>query len=95
MGVGTPDSSGVARRASPDRPLLINRSSPCVEMCPGATVSMLDPSIDHRTAPWIAGQDNADAESMIRETLQSARVIEKRGNLALGDACGRLGKGDE
>jgi 4-hydroxy-L-threonine phosphate dehydrogenase PdxA len=64
-------------------------------MCSGATVSILRPSIDHRTAPRIAGQDNADAESMIRATLQSVRVIEKRGNLALGDACRRLGEGDE
>jgi 4-hydroxy-L-threonine phosphate dehydrogenase PdxA len=68
--------------------LLINRSSPCVEVCSGATVSILRPSIDHRTAPGIAGQDHADAESMIRATPQCARFIEKRGNLALGDACG-------
>jgi hypothetical protein len=86
--VGTPDSSRVARRSSPDRPFLINRSSPCVELCSGATVSILRPSIDRRTAPRISGQDNADAEAMIRATLQGTRFIEKLGNLAADDARG-------
>jgi hypothetical protein len=64
-------------------------------MCCGAAVSILRPSINHRTAAGIARQDKADAESMIRATLQCARYIEKGAPWRLATREGDSGKVDE
>ena len=61
----------------------------------GATVSILDPSIDHLTALAIAGQHNADAESMIRAALHVRTSERSGGTWRQATRAGDPGKGDE
>jgi hypothetical protein len=66
-----------------------------VEMCSGATVSILRPSIDLRTAPGIAGQDSADAEAMIRQNRGVRALSRSGGTWRLATRAGDSGKVDE
>jgi hypothetical protein len=76
-------SAAAGRSASPDHPSPVAVSR---NVFFGATISVLRPSIDHRTALPIASPDNADAESMIRAIPLCARFTEKQGNSAPGNA---------